>query len=690
MFESTNRTVSGNEIRRLKAYYAKRWMDPVARINDTFNVRRADGSLTKLIVPGPQQIMIRDGIIGKSRPLVGTGISYLGITNKGRQLGFSVILAAESILIAEEFPNTNIYYVATAADQASDWMQKFEQLCNDASHWPQELGGGPILNIVNVDKVFEKNINGTYIVGLAANPSTIRGKTGIHVIFDETAWAIRFKNQARETWKALKYIIRQGGSGRLQSTPRTADTEELFWGMYTKGEEGNLAIHTYYCPVITNWKELDLEEPLWIDLNAKTRVMRGLKPLSEKDIINLIERYKHRHEFEIKEGEYIKQKAEIPYWWVNLADLETDRAEDLEQFKQENLGIPLDESIKVIPSAWIYSNLNEGDEWEERPLDNANRFFMCLDFAQKNDITAGTIVEEIPQEHGRPIYVERKIFETQDKYPVQRDIIFGWHQKFKCSLISADNTGHGIPVCDFLVEKLRENSMDVNVLKRVNFGAANKEIMAQGFRSIVMPDAITGKSRYRWLYKMKKHEDAIKHCRRVEKEVLSNFTRYSGKMHGRDDHFWSKAQLALYEIPGGIPKAALGKRKHTSMVGEESRGRTYGQKFIQELDRRRFETNTEERELQEKANKVKFEKVKDAKTLRFAIQCLSKGVVVCRTVRRAVKPIHCANPLNCTNRWCGGFRYVKEISKRYGVDINALWQNQKVYPIQKNYDVYDK
>ena len=676
---SNNNTLDGKEIRKLKAYYAKRWLDPVKRIEDIFNVRRADGSLTKLQVPEPQQKMLQDGILGKSRVLVGTGVSYVGVTNKGRQLGFSVILAAEAVLIAEDFPKTAIYYVATASDQATDWMMKLNQLCEDSNYWPQEMGGGAILNIKNIEKVFEKNINGTYITGLSANPSAIRGKTGIAVIFDEAAWAIRFKGQARETWKALKYIIRQGGQARIQSTPRLSDDEEFFWGLFKKGEMGSLAIHTYYCPVITNWKDLNLQEPLWVDLDNQRRSLRGLRPIEEKEIKNLLERYKHMPSFEIKEGSYIKQKAIIPYWWVNIEDLETDRATDLEQFKQENLGIPLDETYKLLHSDWIYSNLNEGDEYDARPNGNTNNFYCLIDLAQINDLTAITIVEEVLVKDGRPVYVERRIEETQEKYPVQVDKIFDLHLKFRFATISIDNTGHGIVIGDYLEERLRENGMNLNILKRVNFGIVNKEDMAVGFRNICMPDAITGKSRYKWLYKMKKHEDAIRHCMRVEKQIMETFIRYSGKMHGRDDHFWSKAQIALIEKPTGVPKAAVGRFKKASYFPNEKSKKSFGNQFLEEQNRKRWQIQENDDKTTEEVHRIKYDKLKKLKNIAFALKCLTMGVVICKTKHRPVQPIHCAYPLNCSDKNCPGFKYVEEICERYEVDKNELWQRQTTY-----------
>jgi len=669
--------LDGNEIRKLKSYYAKRWLDPVVRMEDIFNVKRADGSLTPLVVPEPQKEMIQDGILGKSQDLVGSGVTYVGVTNKGRQLGFSVILAAENILIAEDYPGTNIYYIATARDQADDWMKKLDQLVRDANNWPEELGGGPIITIKNIEKVYSKNINGTVIVGLSANPPGIRGKTGISVVFDEAAWAIRFKGQARETWKALKYVVRQGGSARIQSTPRVSDDEEFFWGMYNKGEKGNMAIHSYYAPVITNWEELDLDEPLWICLNNERREKVGLRNLTSKEVGNLIERYEHQPNFEIIKGEHIKQNANIPYWWVSLEDLEADRASDIEQFKQENLGIPLDETYKVLKSDWIYGNLCESGELDDRGK-STNNFYMTIDLAQVNDLTVITITEKIDN-----VYVERKIVETQKEYPIQSEIIFDLFIKFRPVVISIDYTGHGIPITQGIEKSLQESGYTTNIIQRVKFTQQSKEQMAQGFRSIVMPDPLTGLSRYRWLYKEKQHENAIRHCMRVEKQLLpEGGTKYSGKMHGRDDHFWSKAQIALIDISKGTLKAAFGKRKITSMVDATTqKNATIGKSLVKELNAKRDSLkDPEEEQKKQKEYKTRYERIKDLKNLAFAIKCLSNGIIVCSTTGKPVKPIHCASLVNCRNPDCPGFKYVDEICERYGVEKNDVWKRQKEYP----------
>jgi phage FluMu gp28-like protein len=674
------------EVKKIKQYYAKRWLDPVLRAEDIFNVKRADGSLCKLKIPEPQHQLLRDGILGKSRGNVGSGMSYVSVTNKGRQLGFSVVLAIEAILIAEDFPNTEIFYVATTREQAEDWTRKVDQLCRDANHWPKELGGGPILNVIALDRVFVKVVNHTLINGLAANPSSIRGKTGIHVIFDEAAWAIRVKDMARETWKALKYIIRQGGSARIQSTPRTSDEEEFFWGMVTKGESGSVAIHNYYCPVISNWKDLDLNEPLYIDINNTRRKQRGYKPLPVEEITKLVQRYEHQDTFEIVSNDCIKQKAIVPYWWVSLQDLENDRATDLEQFKQENLGIPLDETYKLIKSEWIFSNISEADEIYDRGT-SQNDFYMGIDLAQKNDLTAITIVECIDG-----IYVERYVEETQKEYTVQVDMIFDLYLRFKPKVISIDNTGHGVAIGDMLSERLKYSGANPNTLKRLDFSMKLKEQMAVGFRNLVMPDPISGKSRYRWLCSQKKHENAIRHCLRVEKELLpQGGIRYSGKMHGRDDAFWSKSMIALIEIPNGIPRAGFGRIKKLSAIENIKMQKSLAFEEIQNRNKKQF-MPFNEAESQEQREHTRFNRmleIRHKKNVMFAAKCLTNGIVICRTINKPVKPIHCAVEYNCTNKFCQGYSYCEEISRRYECTKEEIYDKQKIYPKKKETAEYE-
>ncbi|NCU41857.1 MAG: hypothetical protein EOM19_04010 [Candidatus Moranbacteria bacterium] len=548
------------EILNLKFELAKRWIDPVQRIEDIFNIRNSQGELMPYKVPEPQKKLLRDGILGKGRKQITNSdknkrVSYISITNKGRQMGFSVINAAEAVLIAEDFPYTMIYYVATTIEQAKDWMDKMMQLIQDSNHYPEELGGGPILNIQNIKKIFEKQINDTMIVGLAANPSGIRGKTAIAVYFDEAAWALRTKDIAHETWKALKYFISQGGQARIQSTPRTSDEKEFFWGMYQKALKKEGGLIAYECPVIENWRDLDLDEPLFIELDNEQRVIQGLDTYTQKEIDDLKSHY-NREGFEVTDT-YIKQPVICKYEWKTLQELENDRANDKQMFLQEYLCQPVDEAYKVILSEWIENNIVEEPEYVDRGT-STNEFQICCDFAKEKDQSAFIVTEKIIT-NGIPIFYQRNITLCQNPYYEQARIIADLYYKFQPTFISIDDTGVGKSVVEQLEQEFLKQNIPLRVIKKVTFSSQINEQMAEGFKALCTPKDYlkekyisgydekdkpiyntTYKNQYRFLREPnnKIHKEAIAQIKRVEKEILRTNVRYSGKRYGRDDAFW--------------------------------------------------------------------------------------------------------------------------------------------------------
>lgn len=698
MEEEKKVKLNDEEILQLKLDIAKRWVDPINRMQDIFNIRNSRGELLPYVVPEPQRVMIRDGILGKARQQIKQGISYISVTNKGRQMGFSVINAAEAVLIAEDYPNTMIYYVATSIDQAKDWMEKMQQLINDSNHWPEELGGGPMLNIQNVKKIFEKQINDTYIVGLAANPGTIRGKTAIAVYFDEAAWALRTKDLAWETWKALKYFISQGGQGRIQSTPRTSDDKEFFWGTYNKAKEKKGGFVGYECPVIENWQDLDLTEPLYIELDNDMREMQGFEPFTIEEKKDLRKQYKDKNGFEVTDT-YIKQPAKVLYPWKSLQELENDREGDYQQFMQEYLCQPIDETLKVIQSAWIYGNISPDEQYYDRG-DSTNAFQMVCDFAQVKDVTAIVVTEKVLQEGKFPVFYQRYVEQTQMEYPEQSKHIADLYEKFKPEYISIDATGPGIPISQYLKKEFRDRGYNPNIIKEVTFTSTNKEQMATGFKSLCQPnpniyeifkddDGIEHripKSSYRFLNDKgnKDHSEMIAHIKRVEKEVLPQNIRYSGKRYGRDDFFWAASQLCLYEntkvtIKAGFGKTSAFSTKYQSKTEEKSKG----QKFIFDTNKKRWVTKLDTIDEQKKEfrkQKSLIEKRNYTKQLKFAYDCLRNSKLVCKTQKRIVNPIECTNPDECRQDNCPSFKYVQEIIERYDVDIEDLYRLlQKFY-----------
>ncbi len=641
------------DVDELKVQLAKRWLDPVDRVEDIFNVRTSLGEVVKLKVPEPQKEILRDGILGRGRKLVDKGLTFMSVLNKGRQIGFSTIAAVEAILIAEDFPDTRIYYIADDLEQSADFLDKIEQLAKDANHYPEELGGGPILNIQNLDRALTKVINNTEIKGLSGRTKGKRGKSGIHVIFDEMAWAISIKNEQQEIWDTIRYYVRQGGSVRLQSTPRT--TDDLFWKFYSEPQKHGMK--AYYCPVIVNWKEIDLKQPFYIDIDNQRRILNQYDLLSKKEIRALVKAYSEnpRYTVDLKKKEIYQKGIKIPYPWVKLEELEKMRY-DTEKFMQENLGVSIDEKYKLIPSEWIYRNIIDEPEWEDRRK-SKNPFYILVDLAQQNDITAITIVEKLPDE----TVVERKLDTTQEKYDIQSERIWAYYQAFKPQYISIDNTGHGRVVGDLLEKKLRMSSLPLSILHRVDFTSSSKEVMAVGFKRLVQAD------KYKFLNQNDIHRQSIRHVERVEKEVLETNVRYSGKRWGRDDFFWSKAQVVYFTnllLPP--PGASFGKIKIAA----------YGEPVSFEELPTFPKTEYERAKKEISETKYSSKDIMKAKAVAKAIKELSMGAIDCPKTKEVVAPLFCTG---CDRKGCLEYDYMLNVCKLACVEPKLVWEKQRKY-----------
>lgn len=632
----------------LKHQLAERWLNPVYRIEDIFRVRTPLGHLIPLKVPEPQKQMLREGPLGSGRKIIDKGLRGITVLNKARQIGISTISAVEAILMAEDFPNTKIYYIADDFDQAADFMDKITQLCKDANHYPEELGGGPILNVQELDKTFTKKINNTEIVGLTGrNPK--RGKSGVEVIWDEVAWCISRKNEQQEIWDVIQYYLRQGGWLRMQSTPRT--TDDMFWKYYNNPEEHGM--RSYYCPAIENWKELDLNQPFYIDLDNKNRAAKQLPLLEEGAIQNLITTYSSNPKFVVDlESMEIRQKnIQISYPWVKVEELEKQRSPDLEWFMQENLGVSVEEKYKLIPSEWIYRNVTDDAEYDERGR-SPNPFYILVDLAQENDITAITIVEKLPDD----TIVERRLDSSQEAYDVQVERIWSHYHNFKPQYISIDNTGHGRVIGDLLEKKLRMSGLPTSILHRVDFTSSSKEVMAVGFRRLVQAD------KYKFLNQSELHRESIRHVERVEKEVLETNVRYSGKRWGRDDFFWSKAQCVYFTnlLMPPMP-AQFGKFKVEPLGAEIG--------FKPPLSRIE--------EIKEEVSKpLTVREICRIKAIAKCISELSIGVVSCPKVGEARLPLFCCG---CERKDCIEYSYIEQVCKLAGVEPEVVWSKQKKY-----------
>lgn len=508
--------------------------DMVKIIESIFRVRTTEGRLIDYKMVEPHRKMLRTGLLGDKSAL-------LRVVNKGRQGGFSTFLQIENISIASLMPNTYQYYVATKEQTAKNWLRRLEKIAKDARLW---FDGSRIIdldtNSTHLEKIFKhfpkdvkRDIEYSYIVGLAASPGGIRGESAINIDLDEFAFNIRVKNQQRDVLEAIKYFISQGGQMTMQSTPLVKT--DLFWEIYTKAEERMFT--RFYFPIIENWQELDLTKPLFmlttpqrrktssypdrlVDEERQRLINSGL--YEEKEL--LINRVKKR---------VWSQKMKIPYYWIDVGVLEMSRRDDLEYFKQEVLGVPADVMHRFITPELVDERAVSREKYEN---DGSGIYGMAIDVAQKRDLLSITVGEF----DNNGVIWERWIEESQEWTPIQFDLVKELALRYKPMEIRIDNTGVGIALGDLI-----ENDPEMPPLRRIEFGSSVElpakklkmtEFLAIGFKRALQ----NGK------YNMLNHRYANQHVLGIEKIPLeSGGVRYSGKRSeiGRDDHFWSKAML---------------------------------------------------------------------------------------------------------------------------------------------------
>lgn len=132
--------------------------------------------------------------------------STFRVVNKARQLGFSIVIAAEAIIESLIYPQQTTLFISSGEDAAKrvlkycyDFINSLPVKCN--------------LKIASTSEI--KMPNNSYLVSLPANPKTIRGFNAGRVYIDEGA---HFQSD-KEILKAIQPSISRGGKLTIISTP---------------------------------------------------------------------------------------------------------------------------------------------------------------------------------------------------------------------------------------------------------------------------------------------------------------------------------------------------------------------------------------------------------------------------------------------------------------------------------------
>ena len=495
--------------------------DACKLIEAIFRVRDNKGGLHDYTLVEPHKQLIRTGLLGDKSALT-------RVIDKGRQEGFSVFNAVEFLTIAQVMPNTHQYYIATKEDQAKDWLRdKVLMLAKDAR---LNLDGSRIIDIDTMKssqmqkllrhfpKGMRKEIEYSYITGLAAAPESVQGPTGINVLMDEMPKMKQRENQQRDIYDAVSYFVTQGGQLTMQGVPDVKS--DLFWKMYTNPQQfGAVA---FYFPIIENWQDINLRIPLY-------RLAYNDIPDGHRQW------YEERKDVKINDKMYdivFVQKMKIPYFWWDIGELEKRRSQDLDYFKQNCLGIPYDVAFRFISPELLYPRVKS----QEKFYPNTNRLVRIgIDVGQERDVSAVTVGEI--DENG--VIWEIWVEEHQEQYPIQADKIYELCQRYKPIEVVIDNTGIGRGLADMLQAKgVPVNRIEfASTMEMIDKKMRMTEYLAMNFKEMLIQNK----------YFLIDNNYAIHHVLGVQRlETSTKQIRYSGKQSEskRDDHFWSKCLLA--------------------------------------------------------------------------------------------------------------------------------------------------
>lgn len=493
-----------------------------AVVESIFRIRDNKGKILDYKVIPPHEKLLKTGLLGDRSKLN-------RIINKGRQGGFSFFFNIECLMIAQLYPNTNQYYVATKEEKAVEWLKKSEELVRISRLSPDGnrlidmdfIKSSQLKKIIkHFPKGMKKDIERSHIIGLSASPSGIRGETGINIILDEFAQNMMKKDMQMKIYNAIKYFVSQGGQMSVSSTPLIKT--DAFWEMYSDAE--NRLLSKFYFPIIENWEEIDLNKDLRLQ----------------------------------------QEKLVMPYFWTKVQVLEEARRQDVDYFKQEVLGIPADILLRYIPPELLYANVNSIERFMN---DNNGYYIFGIDVGQKRDLTAITVGEIV----GDEIY-ERWVQDSQDTYTIQAKDIIALCKRYKPVEIRIDNTGVGRGVADIL-----ESTPNMPPIIRIEFASYIEENNSKRKIPTYLMEEFK-KSLVDRRYHLINNPLALNHVLRIEKdETIAGSIKFTGKKGGqRDDHAWSKALLnapfdKIYKImPVGIKEdKKLSIKKDTNFIPQK-------------------------------------------------------------------------------------------------------------------------
>lgn len=160
---------------------------------------------------------------------------------KGRQMGYSTIIALEAAVDGFLIPNFVTLILSTREDKASDVLK-------EAKKYLRKIPGTE--EFIVTDKATELGLsNGSRIISLPTqNVEAVRGFTGSRLVLDEFGSMASIVN-TDELWGAALPTLSRGGSVVVQGTPKGKSNK--FYELYKAGEFEVMETPYWMCPDLT-------------------------------------------------------------------------------------------------------------------------------------------------------------------------------------------------------------------------------------------------------------------------------------------------------------------------------------------------------------------------------------------------------------------------------------------------------
>lgn len=186
------------------------------------------------------------------------------IVLKGRQLGFSTLVAGYALWLILFHRDKNILVVATKQEVAKNLVTKVRFMHQNLPVW---LRGKCITD----NKLSLEFANGSQIKATATSPDAGRSEALSLLILDECA----FISEASAIWTAASSTLSTGGKAILISTPNGMGN--FFHKMWQQAEDGS----NNFNPILLDWRVHPERDQAWRD--RQTEIMGEMESSQEHD-----------------------------------------------------------------------------------------------------------------------------------------------------------------------------------------------------------------------------------------------------------------------------------------------------------------------------------------------------------------------------------------------------------------------